>query len=75
MPQHFLLSAKAGTLSLRAIYEAGEEKAFETFKRLRWTASFATECRNYRAWRAAQARNDPTSPVNKSRLIRTSLVR
>lgn len=36
MPQHFLLSAQARTLSLRAIYEAGEEKAFETFKRLRW---------------------------------------
>ena len=36
MAQHFLLSAKARTLSLRAIYAAGEDKAFETFCKLRW---------------------------------------
>jgi transposase-like protein len=36
MAQHFLLSAKARTLSLRSIYAGGEEKAYETFKRLRW---------------------------------------
>lgn len=36
MAQHFLLSAKARTLSLRSIYAGGEEKAFEAFKRLRW---------------------------------------
>jgi transposase-like protein len=36
MSQHFLLSSKARTLSLRTIYQDGEDKAFETFKRLRW---------------------------------------
>ena len=36
MAQHFLLSAAARTLSLKAIYAGGEDKAFETFKRLRW---------------------------------------
>jgi len=36
MCQHFLLSAKARTLSLKAIYKGGEDKAYETFKRLRW---------------------------------------
>lgn len=36
MAQHFLLSAEARTLSLKAIYKGGEEAAYETFKRLRW---------------------------------------
>ncbi|GJE78651.1 IS1595 family transposase [Methylorubrum suomiense] len=36
MCQHFLLSAKARTLSLKAIYKGGEDKAYDTFKRLRW---------------------------------------
>jgi transposase-like protein len=36
MSQHFLLTAKARTLSLRAIYADGEEKAYETFCQLRW---------------------------------------
>lgn len=36
MAQHFLLSAQARTLSLKEIYKGGEEKAYETFKRLRW---------------------------------------
>lgn len=36
MAQHFLLSAKARTLSLRSIYAAGEDKAYETFCKLRW---------------------------------------
>lgn len=36
MAQHFLLSAAARTLSLRAIYSAGEDAAYETFCRLRW---------------------------------------
>ena len=36
MAQHFLLSAAARSLSLRQIYMAGEEGAFETFKKLRW---------------------------------------
>ncbi|MBZ0163415.1 MAG: IS1595 family transposase [Notoacmeibacter sp.] len=36
MAQHFLLSAQARTLSLKSIYKAGEEKAYETFRQLRW---------------------------------------
>jgi transposase-like protein len=36
MAQHFLLSAQARTLSLKDIYKGGEEKAYDTFKRLRW---------------------------------------
>lgn len=39
MAQHFLLSAKARTLSLKAIYAAGEDKAYETFCKLRWPAT------------------------------------
>src|SRR5690606_8300062 len=34
--QHFLLSAEARTLSLKEIYKAGEAKAYETFRTLRW---------------------------------------
>ena len=37
MAQHFLLSAESRSLSLKDIYKAGEEKAYETFKRLRWS--------------------------------------
>ncbi|WP_127144918.1 IS1595 family transposase [Pelagibacterium montanilacus] len=36
MAQHFLLSAQARTLSLREIYKGGEEKAYDTFKAMRW---------------------------------------
>lgn len=36
MAQHFLLSAKARTLSLREIYKGGEEKAYQTFRQMRW---------------------------------------
>lgn len=36
MAQHFLLSAKARTLSLRSIFAGGEEKAYATFCELRW---------------------------------------
>lgn len=36
MAQHFLLSAAARTLSLREIYKAGEQAAYETFCKLRW---------------------------------------
>jgi len=34
--QHFLLSAKSRSLSLKAIYKAGEEAAYKTFCELRW---------------------------------------
>lgn len=36
MAQHFLLSAASRTLSLRAIYKAGEDAAYETFCQMRW---------------------------------------
>ena len=36
MAIHFLLSAAARTLSLREIYSAGEDAAYDTFKRMRW---------------------------------------
>jgi len=39
MCQHFLISAKSHTLSLKAIYAAGEEKNYETFCQLRWEAT------------------------------------
>jgi transposase-like protein len=39
MAQHFLLSAKARTLSLRTIYAGGEDKAYATFKAIRWGAT------------------------------------
>src|SRR3954468_7498455 len=34
--QHFLLSAKARTLSLKAVFSMGEDRAYETFCQLRW---------------------------------------
>jgi transposase-like protein len=37
MSQHFLLSAEARTLSLKDIYKGGEAKAYEVFKRMRWS--------------------------------------
>ncbi len=36
MAQHFLLSAASRTLSLRAVYKAGEDAAYETFCQMRW---------------------------------------
>lgn len=36
MAQHFLLSAASRTLSLRSIYKAGENAAYETFCQMRW---------------------------------------
>lgn len=39
MAQHFLLSAQARTLSLKAIYAGGEDKAYETFRKLRWAST------------------------------------
>ncbi len=37
MAQHFLLSAQARTLSLASIFKAGEDAAYATFCRMRWT--------------------------------------
>jgi hypothetical protein len=36
MAPHFLLSAAARTLSLKAIYQDGEEAAYKAFRRIRW---------------------------------------
>ncbi|MCJ2187339.1 IS1595 family transposase [Novosphingobium beihaiensis] len=36
MAQHFLLSSKARTLSLKTIYQMGEDKAYAMFRNLRW---------------------------------------
>lgn len=39
MAQHFLLSAKARTLSLKQIYQSGEDAAYAMFCALRWPQS------------------------------------
>ena len=36
MAQHFLLSAASRTLSLKDIYQGGEDKAYTMFRKLRW---------------------------------------
>ena len=36
MAQHFLLSAKARSISLREVYCAGEDAAWAMFKQMRW---------------------------------------
>ncbi|MEP5729775.1 MAG: IS1595 family transposase [Sulfitobacter sp.] len=36
MAQHFLLSSASRTLSLRSIYKAGEDAAYQTFCEMRW---------------------------------------
>ena len=36
MAQHFLLSAKARTISLKSVFTMGEDKAYELFRSLRW---------------------------------------
>jgi transposase-like protein len=36
MTQHFLLSAAARTLSLKQVFSMGEDRAYETFKLMRW---------------------------------------
>ena len=40
--QHFLLSAASRTLSLKAMYQIGEDKAYQTFCQLRWDNGEAT---------------------------------
>ena len=44
MSQHFLLSAKARTLSVRRVMEMREQDAFEVFKELRWGKGDETAC-------------------------------
>ena len=36
MPQHFLLSAEARSLSVREIFTLSDEKAFDLFREMRW---------------------------------------
>lgn len=36
MSQHFLLSAKARTLSLKRLFDMSDAEAFDLFKELRW---------------------------------------
>jgi transposase-like protein len=36
MTQHFLLSSKARTISLKSVFTMGEDKAYETFCQMRW---------------------------------------
>jgi transposase-like protein len=46
MSQHFLLSAKARTLSLAKVMRLSDDEAFETFKSVRWTDGkpFCAKC-------------------------------
>ncbi len=39
MAQHFLLTAAARTLSLKAVYRLSEEEAWTTFREIRWAAT------------------------------------
>jgi len=36
---HFLLTAEARTLNLKAVYSMGEEAAYQTFRKLRWPST------------------------------------
>lgn len=40
--QHFLLSAAARSISLKAVFKMGEDKAYETFCQLRWRITAPT---------------------------------
>lgn len=44
MSQHFLLSAKARTLSVRKVMELSDDQAFAVFKELRWGAGEEVAC-------------------------------
>lgn len=44
MTQHFLLSAKARTLSVRKVMELTDDQAFEAFKEVRWGAGDEVSC-------------------------------
>lgn len=53
MVQHFLLSAAARTLSLKAIYAEGEDAAYNRFCRLRWPETAGAPVCPRCAWRDA----------------------
>ncbi len=44
MAQHFLLSAKARTLSVRKVMELSNSEAFTVFKELRWGTGDEVVC-------------------------------
>ena len=44
MPQHFLLSAKARTLSVRQVMEMTDQDAFNVFKEIRWGTGDDVAC-------------------------------
>jgi hypothetical protein len=44
MSQHFLLSAKARTLSVLKVMQMNDGEAFAVFKELRWGAGDAVTC-------------------------------
>lgn len=44
MPQHFLLSAEARSLSVREIFSLSEDSAFKLFRELRWGKSDEVVC-------------------------------
>lgn len=54
MPQHFLLSTAARSLSLAKVMRLSEDQAFETFKAIRWTetdgAPVCPKCGGYVCW-------------------------
>jgi len=60
MAQHFLLSACARTLSLKAIYVGGEEKAYAAFRKLRWPMTdgepVCPHCGGLEAYKMASSR-------------------
>ncbi len=53
MAQHFLLSAAARTLSLKAIYAEGEDAAYDQFCKLRWPATAGAPICPRCAWQEA----------------------
>ncbi|MDO9580069.1 MAG: IS1595 family transposase, partial [Bacteroidales bacterium] len=60
MAQHFLLSAAARTLSLKAIYKAGEAAAHDTFCKMRWPETdgeaICPECGCYETYKITTRR-------------------
>ena len=44
MSQHFLLSARARTLSVRQVFEMTDKEAFTVFREVRWGKGEETAC-------------------------------
>lgn len=60
MAQHFLLSAASRTLSLRSIYKAGEDAAYQTFCEMRWPETngeaVCPRCSNHETYKISTRR-------------------